>query len=469
MTKAPYVSNLTQTEVIFYGLLYEPDVCGQVISYISPEYMPENAQKHVFKLTNAYFKKYNKPPTAQELKVAIQNSNMGDDDFDESMELVTSIEKFDAEKKGTLDKRWLIDETERWCRSRAYHNVVMESISAIDSGKNPSEMGIAKKMEEALAISFDSSVGHDLFEDLEARYESYHNCEERIPFILSKFNEITKGGLEKKTLTCFLSNRTGGFKSGTMCHLASDNLRLGKNVLYLTAEMGEFKIGERLDANLLDTEIDNIADMPKPVYMNKLKNFKEKYTGELVIKEYPTSSAHAGHIRYILKELRRKRGFIPDIVYFDYLNIFASEHLPGSARQNSYLWVKSIAEEFRALCQEFNFAGVTATQSNRGGTGSSDLDLTDTSECIHVNELITLRGGEVKKIGDVSLGDQILSNDQYKTVTKVHHKKTKKCIKIVTASGKSIIVSADHVFPSNRGRLSVKDGLGVGDKLNSLK
>lgn len=385
-----YKSNLSQTEVIFYGLIYNHEVCTQILPYVKKEYMPEKHQELVFRLVSAYFKKYNRAPSAQELKVAIQNANAPDNVYEPAVELIEDIEEFEQKKTQPLPAEWLVDEAENWCRSRAYHNAVMESISCIENDKDPTHTGIVKKMEEALAVTFDSSVGHDLFEGAEARYDSYRNCEEKVEFILSKFNEITNGGLAKKTLTCFMSNRTGGFKTGTMCHLASDNLRLGKNVLYLTAEMGEFKIGERIDANLLNTDIDDVPEMPKQTYLNSLNRIKEKYTGQIVIKEFATSTGHAGHIRYILKELRRKRGFVPDVVYFDYLNIFASENLPPSARQNSYLWIKSIAEEFRALAQEFNFAGVTATQSNREGVGSTDIDLRDTSESIGLPNILDL-------------------------------------------------------------------------------
>lgn len=385
-----YKSNLTQTETIFYGLIYDQNACTRIIPYVKREYMPEKHQEFVFTLMSAYFSKYSKPPSVQELKVALQNSNVSDTVFEPAIEMLDEIETFEQKKTQKIETEWLVDEAENWCKSRAYHNAVMESIQCIEENKDPTHTGIIKKMEEALSVTFDAHVGHDIFENAEDRYDSYHITEDKVQFILSKMNEITKGGLGKKTLTCLISNRTGGFKTGTMCHWASDNIRLGKNVLYLTAEMGEFKIGERIDANLLNVDIHDVPNMPKQTYLNKLKNIKEKYTGQLVIKEFATSTGHAGHIRYILKELKRKRGFVPDVVYFDYLNIFASENLPPSARQNSYLWIKSIAEEFRALAQEFNFAGVTATQSNREGTGSTDIDLKDTSESIGLPNILDL-------------------------------------------------------------------------------
>lgn len=262
------------------------------------------------------------------------------------------------------------------------------------------------------------------------------------------------------------SHNTGVGKTAFMCHLASANLMSGYNVLYLTLEMSEEKIAERIDANTLDTQIQDFKHMDKKSYLSKIDNIKGKTSGKLIIKEYPTASASAANFRHLINELKIKKNFTPDIIYVDYLNICASSRVKNT-QANSYTIVKSIAEEIRGLAIEFDLPIVTATQTNRQGTNNSDIELTEVSECIHVDEQITLKDNTTKKIGEVSIGDQIKSNDGYKTVTLVHHKKIKDCFKINLKSGNSIIVSREHKFPTDYGRVSINDGLDVGYKLNN--
>lgn len=266
------------------------------------------------------------------------------------------------------------------------------------------------------------------------------------------------------------SHNTGVGKSLFMCHCAAANISLGKNVLYITLEMSEEKIAERIDANLLDVTIDELHQMPQTTFVKRIQKMKEKNVGKLIVKEYPTASASAANFRALLNDLKTKKNFIPDIVYIDYLNICASSRVKPGSNVNSYSYVKAIAEEIRGLAIEFDVPVVTATQTNRSGFSSSEVELTDTSECIMVGQTVNLYNSNEKKfIEDVLPGDQITSNDGYKTCMFTHHRKMKECVEIKLKSGKSVIVSKDHVFPTNQGRLSVREGLSIGMKLCSLK
>ncbi len=263
------------------------------------------------------------------------------------------------------------------------------------------------------------------------------------------------------------SHNTGAGKTLVMCHQAAANLMFGKNVLYITMEMAEERIAERIDANLLDISLDDLSGMSLDTYQRKIQRLKDKTPGKLIIKEYPTGSANAGHIRYLLNDMKLKLDFVPDIVFIDYLNLCTSFRLKGAAASNSYTIIKSIAEELRGLAMEFDIPVVTATQANRSAYGNSDIDLTNTSECIFSDEKVEKRDGTLTKIKEVKPGDQIKSNDGYKTVMFAHHEKIKKCFKITTNSGKTIICSEDHVFPTDTGRISIKTGLEIGNKLSS--
>jgi len=263
------------------------------------------------------------------------------------------------------------------------------------------------------------------------------------------------------------SHNTGAGKSLAMCHMAAGNLMDNKSVLYITLEMAEEKIAERIDANLLNITMDDLDKTPKAYYDKMIAKLKSRTMGKLIIKEYPTSTAHANHFRHLLNELKIKKNFIPDIIYIDYINLCGSVRIKAGANANSYTMIKSIAEELRGLAVEHNVPIISATQVTRAGYGSSDIEITDTSECIFQDEMIELRDGSSKMIKDIVVGDQIISNDQYKTVHMVHHSKLKDCYKIKTSAGKEIIVSKDHVFPTKRGRISIETGLSVGDNLNS--
>ena len=273
----------------------------------------------------------------------------------------------------------MIDTTEKWCRDRAIYLALMESIQLADGKGDKSRDAIPSILQDALAVSFDNHVGHDYLEDYEQRYESYHKKEDKIEFDLEYFNKITKGGLPNKTLNIALAG-TGVGKSLFMCHMASSVLLQGRNVLYITMEMAEERIAERIDANLLNVNIKDIVELPKSVFESKVNNLSKKTQGTLIIKEYPTASAHSGHFKSLLNELSLKKSFHPDIIFIDYLNICASSRYKGNSNINSYTFVKAIAEELRGLAVEFNVPIVSATQTTRSGYGSSDVELTDTSE-----------------------------------------------------------------------------------------
>ena len=361
--------------LILRNLLYNEEYLRKVIPFLKPDYFEEHNQKVVFEEIDNFVQEYNQPATKEVLCIEVEKrSDINDTSFTEITKLISYLEDVPT------DFDWLVDTTEKWCRDRAIYLALMESISLADGkDKEKDRDAIPGILSKALAVSFDSHVGHDYLLDYEARYESYHRKEDKIAFDLEYFNKITKGGLPNKTLNIALAG-TGVGKSLFMCHVASSALLSGKNVLYITAEMAEEKIAERIDANLLNVNIQEITDLPKQMYEDKVTNLAQKTQGSLIIKEYPTASAHAGHFRALLNELALKKSFRPDIIFIDYLNICASERYRQGGTVNSYSYVKAIAEELRGLAVEANVPIVSATQTTRSGYGSSDVELTDTSE-----------------------------------------------------------------------------------------
>ena len=444
------------------NLLYNEKYLRKVIPFIKKEYFEIPNQRIVFEEIYSFVEQYNKLPTKEVLYIEIENrKDINEQSHKEIVHLISSLDDVVSEFN------WLVDTTEKWCRDRAIYLALMDSIQIADGqNSNKNRDAIPSILSDALAVSFDNHVGHDYLQDYEERYESYHRKEEKIEFDLEYFNKITKGGLSNKTLNICLAG-TGTGKSLFMCHVASSVLLQGKNVLYITLEMAEERIAERIDANLLNVPIQQLNELPKQMFETKVNTLAKKTQGTLIIKEYPTASAHAGHFKGLINELALKKSFKPDIIFIDYLNICASSRFKGGSNINSYTLVKSIAEELRGLAVEFNVPIVSATQTTRSGFGSSDVELTDTSECIFVDETIEMRDGNTKKISEVSVGDQIKSQDSYKTVMMVHHKKEKECIEVVTKNGKTIIVSKDHIFPTNDGRKSFNSGLTIGDYLNT--
>ena len=357
------------------NLIHNDDYARKVIPFIKLEYFEMRSEMILCQEIIDFIAKYNKCPTQEILDIEIQNrDDLTETEYKEIREINQTLDKVET------NTEWLVDATEKWCRDRAIYLALMSSIKIADGqDNNKGRDAIPHILSDALAVSFDNHVGHDYLEDYEARYESYHKKEEKIPFDLEFFDKITKGGVPNKTLNIALAG-TGVGKSLFMCHFASSVLLQGKNVLYITLEMAEEKIAERIDANLLDVNIKDLTDLPRVIFENKVNKISQKTQGQLIIKEYPTAAAHAGHFKTLLNELTLKKSFKPDIIFIDYLNICASSRYSKLGNVNSYSYIKAIAEDLRGLAVEYNVPIVSATQTTRSGFGSSDIDLTDTSE-----------------------------------------------------------------------------------------
>ena len=361
--------------LILRNLLYNEEYLRKVIPFIKADYFEDSNQRIVFEEVLNFVTEYNQPTTKEVLCIEVEKrADINDTAFKEVTKLISYLEEVPT------DFDWLVDTTEKWCRDRAIYLALMESIALADGNdKEKDRDAIPSILSDALAVSFDAHVGHDYLLDYEARYETYHRKEDKIEFDLEYFNKITKGGLPNKTLNIALAG-TGVGKSLFMCHVAASALLGGKNVLYITLEMAEEKIAERIDANLLNVPIQEITELPKVMFESKVTNLAKKTQGTLIIKEYPTASAHSGHFKALLNELALKKSFRPDIIFIDYLNICASSRYRGNSTVNSYSYIKAIAEELRGLAVEANVPIVSATQTTRSGYGSSDVELTDTSE-----------------------------------------------------------------------------------------
>jgi len=360
---------------ILKNLIHDEDYSRKVIPFIKLEYFDARAEEILCQEIIDFIAKYNKSITTEILDIEIQNrDDLTEQEFKDIREILSSLTEKD------INTDWLLDATEKWCRDRAIYLALMSSIKIADGqDEKKGRDAIPSILSDALAVSFDNHIGHDYLEDYEQRYESYHKREDKIPFDMEFFNKITKGGLPNKTLNVALAG-TGVGKSLFMCHVASSALLQGKNVLYITLEMAEEKIAERIDANLLDVNIKDITELPRVMFENKVSKIAKKTQGSLIIKEYPTASAHSGHFKALLNELLLKKSFKPDILFIDYLNICASSRYNKLGSVNSYSYIKAIAEELRGLAVEFNLPIVSATQTTRAGFGNSDVDLTDTSE-----------------------------------------------------------------------------------------
>ena len=360
---------------ILRNLVFNEDYARKVIPFIQPEYYEQRVEKIVFEEIVEFIVKYGSSITIEALNIEIDNRR--DLTESENKEIVELLSKLND---SPVDNRWILDTTEKWCRDRAIYLALMESIHIAD-GKDDKKGrdAIPSILSDALAVSFDNNIGHDYLQNYEERYEFYHRKEDKIEFDLEYFNKITKGGLPNKTLNIALAG-TGVGKSLFMCHVASSALLQNRNVLYITLEMAEERIAERIDANLLNVPIQQLIDLPRSAFENKVNGIAKKTRGSLVIKEYPTASAHSGHFKALLNELALKKSFRPDIIFIDYLNICSSSRFKSGSNINSYTLVKSIAEELRGLAVEFNVPIMSATQTTRSGFGSSDVELTDTSE-----------------------------------------------------------------------------------------
>ena len=360
---------------ILRNLLFDEEYARKTIPFIQPDFFEEKGEKIIFEETTSFINKYDSCITVEALNIEVENRT---DLTEEEVKNIVSINK---EFTNTpVDSQWLLDTTEKWCRDRAIYLALMESIHIADGNDDKRNRdAIPTILSEALAVSFDNNIGHDYLQNYEDRYEYYHKTEDKIPFDLEYFDKITKGGLPNKTLNIALAG-TGVGKSLFMCHHASSVLLQGRNVLYITMEMAEEKIAERIDANLLNVPIQQLVDLPRNMFDKKVNRLADKTQGTLIIKEYPTAAAHSGHFKALLNELALKKSFKPDIIFIDYLNICASSRYRTGTNVNSYSYIKAIAEELRGLAVETNVPIVSATQTTRSGFASSDVDLTDTSE-----------------------------------------------------------------------------------------
>jgi archaellum biogenesis ATPase FlaH len=345
----------------------------QVYPFLRPEYFG-NADQRVFKLISAFIDQYNACPNIEALDIALQNSNVNETDFKTAVDLIRELQPTD------VNKEWLVTETEKFCKDKAVYNAILKSIEIIDGrDKKHTTEALPSILQEALAVGFDNHVGHDYINDAGQRFDFYHRVESRVPFDLDLFNKITNGGMPNKTLNVVLAG-TGVGKSLFMCHVAAGTLAQSRNVLYITMEMAEERIAERIDANLMNIDMDQLHDLGKQMYDNRIDKIKERTQGRLIIKEYPTAGAHCGHFKALLNELALKQSFRPDIIIIDYLNICTSSRIKQGAGVNSYTYIKAIAEEMRGLAVEHNVPILSATQTTRSGYGSTDVELTDTSE-----------------------------------------------------------------------------------------
>ena len=439
-------------EKIISSLIYNEEYCRKVLPFTKPEYFEDKSNQVLIKEINKYFTKYNKPITKDILEIEVLNRK------DITQNDSTQIPKFLENLTKPVDNiEWLIEQTEKYYQKRAVYLAILESINIIDGeNKKLNEEAIPSLLQEALAVSFDTNIGHEYFESSDTRYDYYHRKEKGIRFDLEYLNKITGGiGLRPKSLTA-VAARTGGGKSIFLCHTAASTLMQGKNVLYISMEMSEEAIAERIDANLMDTPIHELRNISKDIFETRLGKVKAKTRGKLVIKEYPTSSAHVGHFRALIEELKQKKNFTPDLICVDYLNICASARVKA-ATANSYTIIKSIAEELRALAVEYSVPVLTATQLNR---------------CLDPNtKVISQTRGEIS-IKDVVIGEKLYTNNGWNKVLDKFESK-QKMFKITTKSGKQIICSENHLFPiydeNNMGILAtIKSGVKVGSKVRIL-
>lgn len=367
-------------KTVLSNLIFNDEYYRRVYPYIKGEYFDDNNLKKVFDTYSGYVDEYKEPPSIEALKISLdKRKDMNEDSYKNVMSTVD-----DLQRDPDTNLEWLVSETEKFCQDKDLFNSIRKAILVIDGEDKEMDKGaLPELLSKSLSISFDTSIGHDFIDDADSRYDFYHRKEERMPFDIDLLNKVTKGGLPRKSMSVLLAT-TGGGKSLVKCHMAANYLMQGKNVVYITMEMAEERISERIDANLMDSTLDELKLMPRDVYEKRINRIKSKSPGKLIVKEYPTGSAHVGHFRHLLNELKMKRGFEADVIFIDYINICASSRVKGAAAANSYTLVKSIAEEIRGLAMEFNCAVVTSSQFNRDGYGNSDVDLTNTSESMGI-------------------------------------------------------------------------------------
>src|SRR6056300_1052077 len=369
------MSTQTIERTALSNLVYNEPYARKVLPFIKPEYFTNRHERVVFEEINKFMEKYGNQPTKEALSIELDNrKDLNEEEFKSVLTIVETL------SHAEVDMQWLVDTTEKFCKDKAVYNAILNGIQIIEGkDKTHTSEAIPSILSEALAVAFDQHVGHDYIENADERFDFYHKKEEKLEFDLEYFNKITKGGLPQKTLNIALAG-TGVGKSLFMCHMAASTLMQGKNVLYITLEMAEERIAERIDANLMNITMDDLHNLPKKMFTDRLSKIQNKTNGKLIIKEYPTASAHSGHFRALLKELALKKSFAPDLTFIDYLNICSSARFKGNANVGSYFYIKAIAEELRGLAVENNVPIMSATQTTRGGYANSDVGLEDTSE-----------------------------------------------------------------------------------------
>jgi replicative DNA helicase len=365
--------DINTEQLILSNLVFNENYIRTTLPFLKDEYFSDHSEKVIFEQIREFFIKYNVAPTPSALLIEIQNLTLSQTVHENCEKIVKGL------SNETIDETWLIEKTEKFCQDKAIYNAIMESIQIIDNKSKKDRGSLPQILQDALSVSFDTHIGHDFLEDADARYDFYHEKLEKLEFDLEFMNIITRDGLLKKTLNVILAG-TGVGKTLMMCHFAASHLMRGKNVLYITLEMAEERIAERIDANLLNIPLSEIEQCSKETYQNRIQKLQKKTQGKLIIKEYPTASVGSGHFRHLLNELKQKRNFVPDIIYIDYLNLAVSTRMKMGGSINSYTYIKSIAEELRGLAVEFNVPIFTATQTNRTGFTNSDVGLEDTSE-----------------------------------------------------------------------------------------
>ena len=361
--------------LVLRSLIHDDEFARRALPFIKPEYFMDRNEKVVYETIHSFITTYNKTPTAESLCIDLSNRDgLSEEEFKQAKKVIEEIAEYNKP-----DTDWLVKSTEKFCRDKAIYNAIMESIQIIDGKGNKTQNAIPEILSDALAVSFDTHIGHDFIDDHNERYDFYHKIERKMPFDLEYLNKITQGGVPSKTLNVILAG-TGVGKSLFMCHHAAQCLIGGNNVLYITCEMAEERIAERIDANLMDISLDDLKKLPKDIYTRKMQRIMSSTSSKLIIKEYPTATANAMHFEHLLDELRLKKNFKPDIVFIDYLNICASSRFKANSNVNSYTYVKAIAEELRGMAVKYDVPIFTATQTNREGFGNSDVELTNTSE-----------------------------------------------------------------------------------------
>jgi replicative DNA helicase len=386
------IANLTRNE----------DYIRSVLPYISDNYFTDTSYKTLFNEINKYFIKYNTVPPISALKIELSNSDLNADTYNKCVDIINETKEIND-----VDYDWLKTQTEKFCQDRAIYNAIMESIKIINDESKLDKGAIPQLLQDALSVCFDANIGHDFLEDFQKRFDFYHEVLERVPFDIEFLNRITRGGIPRKTLNIILAG-TGVGKTLMMCHFAASNLIQGKNVLYITLEMAEERISERIDANLMNIPLNELETTPKETYLSRIDRLRKKTQGKLIVKEYPTASAGAGHFRHLLNELRMKKDFVPDIIYIDYLNLCSSSRLKLGSNINSYAYIKAIAEELRGLAIEFDLPIFSATQTNRTGFGNSDVGLEDTSESFGLPQtadfmIAAISGEELESLGQLMI------------------------------------------------------------------